>query len=338
MRASGQVRIRESHCVRARYEKSGCSLCADACPHDAISFSPGPVIDMALCTDCTACVAACRTAALEAPTVLFWETLRALAAVPAPVLACELAVDVEGHATVPCIGFLAPEHVVAMAVFLPDGVTFNLTACAECENAPVIEQVVETVERLRDTMPEHLAAKVSLARSVDDLGFEHQETDRRGFFSAIGDMVRTQTMKVLAESRDTDVGKTPFWEKIVPRERMIFERVAGALGEAEDADGLTAVCALLGYSAEVDGTCQLCFGCVGMCPNGALDSIEQEIKVEYDTEYHEELQFLASRCGGCKVCEEFCLSRSIAILPGCTPEDALEWRQVAGDTAGQGSA
>lgn len=55
-------------CVRTLSVNAGCVLCKEACPHEAIGFSPHlPKIDANVCTDCAACVGACPTEALSAP-------------------------------------------------------------------------------------------------------------------------------------------------------------------------------------------------------------------------------------------------------------------------------
>lgn len=330
---SGRPQFQDSHCLRMRYGKSECRQCADACAHDAVCITEASVmIDGERCTDCAACAAACPTAALEITKVDFWDVVRKLDQAPSPVLGCDRPESSKGHASLPCLAYLAPEHMVALSVFLPGGVTVNMAQCGDCTNQSAAGRAVAAALRLRDELPRRLGQRLRVAYSDSELEFEPIQLDRRAFFSQMRQVLRAEANTLLAAAKESDAGEMPYVEKLLPRRRAVFERLIAALGEEGAQDEITAVCAVLGHTAVVDERCDYCFACVGGCPNGALGGAEDES----DDGFHAELFFRASYCSGCGLCRDFCLTKSISIERGCNKGDVLEWvpvRETADSTA-----
>jgi ferredoxin len=321
------VRTRSSHCARTRYTASGCTSCADACVHGALSLNAGPVIDRAECTGCMACVAACPTAALDAPQVMFWEIMRQLAAVPRPVLGCSAASSTGAHATVPCLAYLSEEQLAALAVLLPQGVALNMVACEQCDDRAAVGRLLQSMGCLCERMPT-VRKRLAIIADQDELEFEAVCTDRRGFFSALGRMVQAQTVSILAENANHEAAEVSLSENAVPYERLVFSGLVSALQSKDEPKLLAELCSAVGFTAATSDACELCFGCVGMCPNGALDSIEGDIELEGRIAYSERLLFMADRCSGCGVCESFCTSGGIQITRGHSGVGVSEWSVI----------
>jgi len=60
---------------------------------------------------------------------------------------------------------------------------------------------------------------------------------------------------------------------------------------------------VLRFRMELSESCDGCFGCVAVCPTGAIESSSQAPR------------FNEAACTGCQLCSEFCLKDAIRIYP-----------------------
>jgi ferredoxin len=63
---SQAIRVNAQQCSKLRHRRSSCSLCADCCPTQAITWGEALQVDPDKCTGCGICAAVCPTGALEA--------------------------------------------------------------------------------------------------------------------------------------------------------------------------------------------------------------------------------------------------------------------------------
>lgn len=63
---SRALRVDPQQCSRLRHQRSSCTLCADCCPAQAITWRETLQVDPDQCTGCGICAAVCPTGALEA--------------------------------------------------------------------------------------------------------------------------------------------------------------------------------------------------------------------------------------------------------------------------------
>jgi formate hydrogenlyase subunit 6/NADH:ubiquinone oxidoreductase subunit I len=63
---SRAIRVYPQQCSKLRHRRSSCSLCADCCPTQAITWGEALQVDPDKCTGCGICATVCPTGALEA--------------------------------------------------------------------------------------------------------------------------------------------------------------------------------------------------------------------------------------------------------------------------------
>lgn len=140
-----QAEIVEAQC--SRYFTSGCTLCIDACPKDAISPTDMSVTIDDSCHGCGICTAVCPVDAIVGVS----SSSRALAAVLESErrLQCDLAREIDRScpdASVPCLGAVDPELLAAHAM----DSDVELTS-GPCQSCPIGSGGVvnETINRAR---------------------------------------------------------------------------------------------------------------------------------------------------------------------------------------------
>jgi ferredoxin len=306
-----------SRCLRTRFNKSRCDLCARGCEAGAISLTPGPVINDETCTGCMLCVSACPAEALRADGFNFLRTLDGLKKAAGPVLGCTEGEGLRAHEKTPCLGFLSEEHIIALLSMLEGRVQLNLIGCADCRNAitlPVLRQRVrDVVEKTR------LDATGRMVFALQKAGLDYRDIpyDRRGFFSAIKRSSLEGTAEIIGGFLDKKASM-PFARKALPLRRALLNSVFSTAG------GVLREGLLRNYyhALSVDGSCDLCFACMGVCPSGA-------IKVERERP-EDGVMFKSSLCSGCGLCEGFCMNGSISLVKGYSGEDPFEFHTAGG--------
>lgn len=219
-----QCTIDAQRCITARHRKSGCTICMQVCPQDAIVLADGrPQVINALCTGCGACACVCPTQAAQpkgfsdaairqaidtmhaGDTVLFIcaESLkRAGSPLPKEPLAQRHKLA-NGQritsVTVPCLVRLDECHLLHCAVKRAAEVQLLSTGCRECTVASNEDTIQETMALCR-----HLCRSwgldvpvqwISDQRLLDQFaGKLKQESpsqlDRRSAFSQVIDEVK----------------------------------------------------------------------------------------------------------------------------------------------------
>jgi ferredoxin len=280
---------------------TGCTACADACPHQAITIGRRVAIDPIDCTGCGICVTVCPSGALEA---------RGVAPAAGP-LRCS---QVEGDASsVICLARLSPADMLRAAdadgslllargacvrcalgdATVPDRVEVNAAgarALAAATGRP-LEVRLEERERLDHATPARPVSRRDLLRASG-------ESARRAAASALSPLER------LAGDEGSEAAPLPLaWRDTVQALR--------AAGLAPDAP----VPARL---PRVEPGCILCPSCTRVCPTDALSRV-------FDEGGGVVLRLDAARCVGCDACMQVCPVDVIRM------DDAVTWGELSGE-------
>lgn len=264
---------------------TGCTVCADVCPHDAIRIRRRVDIDPVDCTGCGICVSACPSHALTARG----------SATPANVaLRCS---EVAGNApSVVCLGRLLPTDLLRLAD--PDGVVrLGHGACAECrigsaEVPQLVRDSAERAENVAATLGRTLRVELEQVDTLD-VTLSDRPMSRR-------DLLRSGSMGAQRVTASA----------LAPLERLAGDDPASD-GRPElpaawsdtlalyDAAGLapdTLVPARLPY---VEEGCIFCPACTAVCPTDAIQR-------RFDDDGTTTLWLEPRRCIGCDACVSAC--------------------------------
>lgn len=264
---------------------TGCRVCADACPHDAIRVRRTVEIDAIDCTGCGICVSVCPSLAL---------TPRG-APVPSDVaLRCS---QVAGNApSVTCLARLLPTDVLRLAD--PEGVVrLGRGDCADCPvGAPDVPARIEaTAARARA-----IAAVVGGALEVRVEQTERLDTEVQD---------RAMSRRDLLRSGSTNARKATA-AALAPLERLAGPEPSSAGRPALPTDWVDTLALL--DAAELtpetlvparlphvlDG-CLFCPACTAACPT---DAIQRRFEDDGATT----LWLEPRRCVGCDACQQVC--------------------------------
>ncbi|WP_293910297.1 4Fe-4S binding protein [Deinococcus sp.] len=291
-------------CLVERMAVGGCDLCAQACPHEAVTIERGVSIDPAKCTGCGLCVQACPTGALE------YDVSATLGAIKAhgdegATLTCSQ--SGAGGQALPCLGRVTQSAVVAAGGWDTE-LTLLHGDCPTCSvgRADVpqrLQAVVEAAQLLRRATGR--PARVSIRKASGEQLLSPQ-VSRRGMFGALARSARTVVAQTIPES------PLPFIDWSVPEERRPAEWLwrRRALRPTPTPETLVA------WSAPriLDG-CIDCPVCTNVCPT---EAIAREVHPGGAVTLTLDL----TSCTGCRACEKSCPPQVI-VMEADVPEAAF---------------
>lgn len=332
------LQFRANRCVRYRYRYSECTRCAQACPHDAITFDDeGARLDAARCQDCALCTAACPTAAWESEAYRPIEQLRQAIRRPTWTIACAPSGEA-ADAVVPCLGSVQS---AMLAYFAKRALPLTLRGawhCGQCAHgangAAQLAAHLDAVNTLRDSARvdgdrEWVMPRLEVdapERSLDRNGARRPafNASRRRLFRRIVQRASTDLAEASAAAGDKPpllpsqgIRAGPYH---VPEQRDLLQIVCTRGDEQPVSVPLHDMLPMM--QLQLHSGCTLCEACFRVCPTGALQIDENPGDWA--------LTFQTDRCVGCQVCLEVCQPRvldareSTATHPAATPIRLIE--------------
>ncbi|MDA8122630.1 MAG: 4Fe-4S binding protein [Deltaproteobacteria bacterium] len=296
---AGSPRLTVSRCLRARFHESRCARCLDECVHGAIHLDGVVRIDAERCRGCLACTAACPSGALEVAHD-FRRIVDRCPPTDALVLGCARH-PIDSGIHVPCLGMLTEEHLVYLLASCPEPISLVTASCSECENASAVERMKNRLSRLERLTLLPIADRVRFVTVRPEPA--DRRYDRRSFFTTVTNRVVSQVAGRIASGSVSDPDRpgtdVDYSTKRIPQRCRLL---AAALLR-ETPDQARVIGNVLRFRMKLSTSCDGCFGCVAVCPTGALQSSSQGPR------------FNEVACTGCELCVEFCLEGAIRIHP-----------------------
>lgn len=142
-----------SRCLRMRYNDSACQRCATVCGSQAIDLSDGLRLDRGACSGCLACSTVCPSGALEALEP-FNRLLNRLASHTRDsfVLGCSRNQG-PAHHRLPCLGMLAPEHLLTLSSRATCRLQLDCSGCGDCPARAMLPLLEKTLQRVIGLQP-----------------------------------------------------------------------------------------------------------------------------------------------------------------------------------------
>jgi ferredoxin len=201
----------------------------------------------------------------------------------------------------PCLGMLSEEHLVSLFASCPEPISLVTASCAECENAPAVERMKDRLLRLE---------RLTMLPFADRFRFvtvrpepAERRYDRRSFFTEVKNKVVSRAVGTVASDPEFDPERArtgvDYSSKRIPQRSRLL---AAALPRVTP-DHARTFGDVLRFRVELSESCDGCFGCVAVCPTGALESSSQAPR------------FNEAACTGCQLCSEFCANGAIRIRP-----------------------
>ncbi|WP_338823204.1 hypothetical protein MHOCP_14300 [Moorella humiferrea] len=308
----GQVRLRSDACIRGKSPWATCNCCQEVCPVRGIDLAKGQP-EIKECQRCGLCAVACPTGALADPerTHSFYlaRGRESIAATGQARFTCSRWPEEQRRADwimAACLGAVAPEVIVALAVEGQVAFRYHADRCAACPWVHKGEQLF-------------LASFAWAQKTLTAMGVPEERLYRREAFSPLPSFHRKTTLGKEVDGRDTAaMGRREFFRSLVrgiklpgvkvelessPSAQLVnVSRTAilqRAVMEARPTGGYSANACLELASLEITGPCYLCNICSRLCPAGALQLIEGELK------------FYPARCTHCGLCQAVCPHHSL---------------------------
>ncbi len=293
------LRIERGRCVRHRLSSSSCRNCFTACTTGAITWTEnGLHWDQGKCSGCLLCAAACPTDALTSNQLSFSDLLQRLDEVDAPLLACSFNPQTLGHARVPCLGLLAdPQLLLVLQLALGKVLHLNTSACADCENSCIIPPLQQSVQKVTE-LAAKLPGAVKVIEAAPQLDYQEKSCSRREFFTFLNRRSR-QTGVSLVNRLRLDTTSGSYGKKSLPLTRQLLLQLGKTSSFVREMID-TKILPELSFTSD----CRGCRACVGICPSGALASLDIR---------GNQPQVNKDRCTACNLCVEFCCLEAITV-------------------------
>lgn len=309
------VSLEASRCLHSLDKTSGCAICVDACPVDAIAFEDGEerklvTHDAETCVKCGLCLRICPVEAFTGdngvPDLLTFVARQEKRGIVE--LGCALHPNKkEGPPqadlvvnTGACLAALGPSAVMALMALGVAHVILRVDFCQACplaQSRAEIDKTVDQVESLLE-MDEGSGSPVTLLDTVRDdwparpvAAAKAPPKTRRDFFQSL-----VAPPEVPANVRQLIVVEPSARQKYPPLERR---RLLQALRSfPQDLPSRRPLEAFHLSTMAVDENCTACGVCERACPTGAIG-----FTVDED---HYQVSFTAGACTDCDVCISLC--------------------------------
>ncbi len=282
-------RYAPEHCLIVKRSVGGCQVCAESCPHDAITFDHrGITIDDIDCTGCGLCVQACPSEALSAK----------VSYQPGAPLRCS---RVKGSAPgVHCLARLEPSDLLRLASHRPS----VLLARGECASCPIgsaevpaaLDELIRQAEALAKLRGREVHFELSVAEELNLTDnpdpISRRELIRGGWRSLQGGAADVLApLERLAKSDEDE-------EKPLPAELQKRYWLLKSAKLEPDAP-------VPWKLPRVAEGCIMCPVCTNVCPTGAFARSFDEGGAVLTLE--------PERCNGCNACVVSCPVRVITL-------------------------
>ena len=311
-------------CKRVRYRKSTCQSCVDVCPDNAITLSPGPVIN-ASCTHCGLCQNACPTEVFQNDVNVDQALLQqvgsprskdqAVANKNRVFIHCSQAETQDDNSlAIHCLGNMSENFFLGSALSGLDEIILTHGHCSQCQlkNAEgLFTKSIKTSQAIIKNMGLEKCAMTLIEEQKAHA--EAPRLTRRALFSKIS------ATSSLTEQVDEDVTNARLAMKdgtrFSPRRELLHKLIKqNALGVSDE--NVTQQ-GLPWRKMKVDeANCVACAICVKVCPTGALTKIfenNQVIRLLND-----------SVCTNCNLCQEACPEHVISFEEDYALTDLIE--------------
>jgi len=311
--------IAASLCSRFRTPKSGCSICADLCPVDAIVISEKGAAIESGCIGCGVCVSVCpngafRTKGNDDEKIIgeIMEKVKAQGREGVSLtsfrISCERG-DNGADLIVPCLGRLIEAMLIEPIKAGFSGVEISQPECEQCPNSKaalhidrIIDRGAELYEMVGAGRNRISVKRIPLCPLSNKPG---KSVSRREFLSVFKTKAAEAAVTSLPEIGTKKEEKETFVDTLNKRhenfKRSLLIRALEGFSSSKEVY-ISATDAMLA-DIEVSSKCTACGVCAALCPTGALTQ-----KWENEQFY---LNFKPLQCTNCRVCTGTCMPGAI---------------------------
>jgi ferredoxin len=159
------------------------------------------------------------------------------------------------------------------------------------------------LRNIKENTSTKLGEMIDVVENRSDLDYQEVSYDRRGFFNALKSLT-VQGAAGFLEKVDREQTVQSYSTKALPLRRELLNRSFSFSPEGIRKEVLRSYY----FDVTVDGICDHCSACVGVCPTGALKIGQNgSDRAPY---------FSTALCSGCGLCERFCRTHSISLQKG----------------------
>lgn len=318
---SRKIRIEVSLCSQFRTPKSGCTLCSDTCPAEAISVSEKGAVLTGACTGCGICTSVCPNGVFrctERTDTDIIDEIRGFAekcgegGMKVLRISCEWG-DGKADILLPCLGRLTEAFLLEPLRSGFSGIDIIRPECSQCENARVSCHVDAVINRSRALYEMVNRERGSL--SIESIPLQsrvkspEKKVSRREFFSRLRGKAAgaaAASLPDIGNAGKETAGQT--FSEAIQRSPDNYKR-KHLLSVLE---GFPAVKEVYCPSTEapladieVSSHCTACGVCAILCPVCAITQKWDEGRFY--------LHFKPSLCTNCGVCVKTCMPQAIKI-------------------------
>lgn len=310
------ILIETSLCTRFRTPKSDCSLCADACPANAINILDGGAEISGGCIDCGVCYSACPNGAFRIEERSDERIIEEISLPSHSLLriSCERG-DASSDIIVPCLSRLTEVLLLEPMLRGASGIEIAKPSCEGCRLVKAafhLDTVIHRTHYLYDMLgiarDRISVKKIPLSALVKA---PEKAVSRREFFGSFRAKAAGIAVAAIPDIDGSVAGKTEIFRNAIENRRenhkrsMLIERIlevgAKAGGNQTAVPSEDSIIA----DIEVGPGCAACGVCASLCPTGAIN-------LQW-TEKIFSLGFSPSLCTNCRICEKTCMQKAISI-------------------------
>ena len=319
-------------CKRVRFRKSTCQTCVDVCPENAITLSPGPVINDN-CSNCGLCQNACPTEVFQNDVDTNQLLLQQVEALFSQDLDIDPAADNQkrlfihcsqaekedkNSLAIHCLGNISENFFLGAAfsglkeVSLKE-VSLTKGHCSQCHlknGEALLTNSITTSQAIVENMGlEAFSLRLNEAQKDNDAPLS-----RRELFSKISQRITADDTPTPSSQVDEAL-EMKDGKRVSPRRKMLSKLIIQ--NEQDNTSVNISQQTFPWKKMKVDeANCVACAICVNVCPTGALTKVFENNQV---------IRHLNnSLCTNCNLCQEACPEQVISFEENYTVTDLIE--------------